>query len=370
MSGPGDLQQEISTKLGNTPAAMKTVEGGLQGITKATVAANRAQKDFQATATKGMHGFGDQISKTSKALRGLGGVGPLQHIFGHAGHGNFGRVAVAAGVAGLALEAYNVVMDRHIERVKAGIEAHEEMAKAIEGGEKQMKGQALGALSQRNDIALLHALGGNGLVDKADELARQGIDPGQARRGVAKVGRMDAVTRDRAIEAAKLVAGSGGDFEQALGEIAGHRGLQGTLRGEGGEDAVAERLFNRQFGLHGAKRIDANELRTNLNGNRFLQAAQETQGILGKKDEIARDQLAEAGPGAAREEVRKFSDPVSAAILDLNSRRQQEIDVLSRLAETQGGLASALANLGQLVGGAGSIEQQKCRKQVAYGASD
>ncbi len=363
------VQGSVTTDVGQSERALAALRARIDDIERSTRKATRAARDYQAETSKAFNWgkAGQQGGQVAARAGGPGGSAIGRTLGGAGMDGIFGRMAVGVGLVSMGFKALTVVTDHLIDMQRGAVLAAQEMTKAMDRGADTLKGQALGALSQTQAQAALVAAGGQGAVQTADKLASNGIlDPTAAATLTAKAyQRLPTFERDRALSAAESIAGAGGDANGALDRIIGSKRYQRMLKDPNRSDELVGRLYADETGTR-YNPGTAGTLRYTRRQSDFLGAAKKTQGILGQEAAVGRDQLVANGPDAAREQLARFAAPIAAAILELNRTRQLEIDVLAKMAEAQGSVAAAIANLGLAFGGSGSVQQQVNAKQIQY----
>jgi hypothetical protein len=350
-----DLEGQVSLPTGSAEQDAAKVEKGFKKIAEAARLAKRESIDYQREAGrffKGMQSHGESAAHSMHQLRhSIRFVGEQFELSGVTGgrgiagalalNGAFARVAGGAALAGLALKAYDAVVEADAERHEMATKAVEAYYEAIKSGSSEINKHAKAGLGQTNDIRSLVALGGPEAVAAADQLAadpRNGVTGQQARRGMSRAYTLRPDIRQEAIRSA-LAANKTGlvGFDEALEEISKDRRLQGILRGgvtaydsgaQGSDialgqsrDLVLGSLLSGPLG----RKVSAKEaggIYDNIanpgSANAFLEGSNKAQAVLNGIDLVDRNGVAGGtAEGVARGELAAAMNPVARALADL-----------------------------------------------------
>jgi len=348
-----DLQADLSANVGQTLAALKSVEDRILRIEAATKRANAASKDHQREVSKGYKEAGEAISKA-------GGEGIGKIIKSGGMEGIFGRIAVYGLAARTAWELIAVGIENSISKAELFLQATEKITEATNKALETRKQQAAAGESLVPGRKSLLAAGGDNAVGQAEIVVQSGLATLQeATQAVSAIyGKFGDTTRARnAVTVASLVARGGGSFAEAA---------QGTLHAGAALDAtdnarrLAGRLFKKQTGrIGGGDGVDQlyesiDRISNDPASQRFAQVSD----IKNKTNKANLNTFIEGGTDKPHEELAAAIDPLSKNLVDLNLTTQKQIAALETLAKAQGTLGAIMANIGLLSGGKGSYENQ------------
>lgn len=208
-----DIQTSATMELGNALQGLRQLTKGLNEVAEASKKLEKMQEDLQKKT-------GRTYAEIGKLAGRIPGAGGLKDIFDSASSGDaiFGRLAAGLGVAAIAFKAYELSVERNIDRAKKYVDA---------------QNQVLGVTYKIKDAQTQAGAEGRGqntegyrfLVGAAGQ---KGIEAAQ---GLQNTGNF---TRDQSIEiAGKLFARfgtEGGKAQLAINAVAAgaERGLDGA----------------------------------------------------------------------------------------------------------------------------------------------
>jgi len=337
-----DLQNTITTKLGNTPAAMDLIAGKLRAIGAETAKAVRQARDLQIALSKslgravsaGAAEAGKSIQQFGQAMQKIGGPGGgiLGQILGGAGMSpGFARLAAAMGVAALAGKAFSAVANRMGEDARKAAQGQLELVEALRKAKEASEKTAEAGVAHADPRRQLLAAGGQEAVDMAREATRRGVAPQDADRGVAGIyGRYGPGPKARAaVNVAIAATGVGVPFAVAADSVA-----------ESGADlttgaaarASRARIFRDHFKRRGPLQLD--EAMTAVGNDPLVARQGQANRLAGEQRDAEVDKAISIGPdGAGRRRLSGTVSPESAAQLEAYRKNTEAIELLRRTFE-------------------------------------
>lgn len=366
MADAGDLQTRLLTDLGQSLTALDRVTDRIGKMEARTRQANRAMRDLQQQASKGLT-VGEGFANTGKALNRVGG-GVFGRVLGGAGmDGIFGKLAVGAGIAAVAFRVFSSVMEQNLDRVRAATEAHKEYTKAIESGQKIIEGQVKAGLARAPMHRKLLAAGGTAAVEEANRVAGEGIlsvDDAESvtQQAFARYGNKPGRALQAIRSVSNLVAAGMSTSDATSKVLEGHGLLDNPTNAARLETSIYDGSTKRpgSYAQAGA----------NLSvrgGDMLLDAAQVANQ---SKAKIAGIETARAGQDrgiTARREAESAVDPVITALADMKDARESLLAAQQRVAFSENNFSTILKDLGGLLGGQGSERSRLENQRKAFG---
>ena len=357
--GDVDLQANATLEMTQVLSAIRALAGGIKMLDAATLQLNKSQQDYASKAGKTFKELGALIGK----IPGLGG---LKEIFDHAQNGSalFARLGVALSVAGIAFGAYSAVVQANINRVKSYNEALRQTLdmtlKVRDAQDQQAKaGLAQNTTSYRKAVGL----GGQGALDAAKKLQASGnFTNEEALKAVGKL--IARFGPGKATNEGLSGLANGSKVGLDLDDMLDAYTRAGTSMGIPGQaDNINSVLFSkdRAFGLGQTNPEAYRDALARSRGDAFQNAA---AGDAVTSSQIPAGQRAQAiatGQRTVGAEVADALAPGQAAQTAAFRELSMKLNDLGRLADAQGGIASAIANFGMIFGGEGSFNQQRLR---------
>ena len=364
MSSGGDLQATITGRDNGASAAIDQSTKAMDRLEKQTNKTTKATKDLQSEIKKGYRESSAAVAKAGGPLGSIGG-----RVLGGMGmDGNIGRAAVGFGVLSLALSAWVKVNEVAVERTQKLIDARKQLNAAEDSADKIKDAQGISGAGQASTIRGVLSQGGSFAAEMLKRIETSGLQVGQgdAASGLASLfsalrGQgldLNGKEARYAVENGLDLARRGIPFSQAMAGLG-----DGDLSNDKGVRRRAQRLYGNSIGAYGDSAADAfNDALKNTWNSDYLRAADQTNADLGKLPGIDRDSTITNGVGAAKDQVAKASDPLSAAILTLFKQQQQQLAELAELSKTQGKLMSRYLDV---FGSGGSFDDQMKKLQIA-----
>jgi hypothetical protein len=376
-----DLQTTITTRMNGTLQPLELATTKVNALGGAYVKLNQHSEDYQSKAGKPFqeahkhaHTFGKTVSELGHALSRLKGpIGEVAHqALGGAGlNGSLGRVAVTCGLAAIAFEAFNRVFEHRAEMLKKQIELEEKYRGAVEAAEASERSHAKAGIGHDEALRGTVRAGGQAADTAAHYIAGSyGVDLDEARRGVsASFNRKfrTADERSTALVAAGEYARAGGSFEEGVQKIIQGPGYMARVRkaAQSGKeedtlDVAARMLQETVTGKpQGASVERLRQAQEDVANDPTLRAARGVRGIDNQRQHAEETRAGEGvAEGAARAELAEAINPLAVEIGKLTRNKQIDTDNLQRLADSQPLVIAWLKNLGMILGGEGSFQQQ------------
>jgi hypothetical protein len=345
------FEAEIRNSLGLLNSQVSVLTNGMEKLQKkGSDTGERLKKAFSEAEKKQLE-FEKSIQKTGQSLSKIGGpLGALaSRLAGTVGLGGaYTAVGVAATAAGFAIKVANDLMEEQVQRVKRVIDVKKQLIEVNENARKAEQQQGLDAVSsQGNNLRLLEFRGGTGAVDRANDIAKTGVTSlDDAQKGVARAfgfrnrdGSINSTVRDNAIDAAKMVAGTGeAGFAETVNNILSDPRLVSLLQRSGGVEDVAQRSIVKARGLPETinNRASAMTDLSMIRLNKFTDRINATQRTQAQTAIIGQDRLVNGdAESASRQQMAETKDPKSALELQFYSRQMQIIEELSKQAKAR-----------------------------------
>jgi len=347
-------QTRITTQMGGTFQALDGVRARLDAIERSTKRANAAAKDHQATLSKGL---GVNAAKAAQKIGGQGGAIAGQVAAGAGMDGVFGKLAVGAAVVGFAFRALNSVIESRVAQERQMIELTGKLRDGLAGAAKSAAQSAIGGLGQEGAVRKLVARGGS--VDDANVVARQaGVSFEDAAAGLADIAlEASKLARMRMEQAGIMGAKLGGGFGDTIGAINNDRFAKRLV-----EDGRIEEAVARVMSGKGGAKMSADDVRRglrNVGGSQYLSETDKANAEGLRIGDNQRERVANGEAlGAIKQQVADALNPQAAAILKWNEAIAEQVAQLEALGRAQGAFGRVLANIGTLMGGAGSFTNQ------------
>lgn len=301
----------------------------------------RGRTEITSTS-RAAEGLGRSIGQTSQALGKMGG--PLGEIIGRLGGGagmagGLGKVAAGAALAGIALKAFNAIVDKNLESARDAVEVHLRMAKAMEAAGEATKKLAAAGLGQAGARRSLLAAGGEGAVRDADAVEKDGIATAEeAAQGVASInnafGRFGkrAGNRAPALAIARDLAAGGMPFAQASAAVGE---AQGDLNNPDVARRVKGSIFAKFSGVNGAHQgnLALGLAQESIANDSLLKTSRANLGVRAQTADLEEGAAVAGGTAAARADLAAAAAPVATATSAGYQQSQEGVEVLRLIYE-------------------------------------
>ncbi len=385
-----DLQMQISSDVGRALSGLNAVDSKVQQLTKSTSGLNKANHEFQRTASeafKGAHGhattLAGKIGAVAHALALAGGeVGHISHEFrrfstvANDGHSGLTRLAAAAGIAGIAYEAMAASSEHFIKMLEKEQEEEEKLLRIREAANKKLESRAEHGLSQADSVKRLNLLGGPDAVKVAQTLATKssnqlmGISQADAYKGTELLYSKfkDDKTRGRASAAAQEYAMAGGNYVEGITQMIAHPAIRNRLKQDGDGGAIVADVASMLQGIaiSGGRVVQPNRRRLGFSigdaaNNPLIQAGNQATFLENQDDERQRVLAEKMGVGAVRKRLSAEANPEAAAIAENNRKHDEHMAQLREQIKE----AAASKNILTKIHAAMLIQQYR-QEQISY----